>query len=341
LTEIRRTDKDLGYVWTVLKDKKNVVTRAGLLSIPHHKTGREDINLKLGRYNKPRLDGLRVTFETPESDDPKSELTLDHDEVTALVDFVKQHYEPMRAGASKFIPVSIDLDDDDIENLRALFSGADTRELVRLIIERGVVPETLLAAVEYERRCAAVQELETMLEQDLSEHVWQAWFEKNDWILGTDFVQVVDDRRIDVGHIADYLMKSYDGFLDIVEIKKPNVGTFWAARPDHGNLVPSADLTKAVAQANRYIFQVERQMDSKDFCRRVGYVPVVKPRSTLIFGRSQGWEDDECEAYRIFNSAFHSLTVLTYDHVLLKGRRMLGIAPTDANAADDGEEIPF
>jgi hypothetical protein len=31
-------------------------------------------------------------------------------------------------------------------------------------------------------------------------------------VLGTDFVPIVDDRPIDVRHIADYLMEGYDGF---------------------------------------------------------------------------------------------------------------------------------
>jgi hypothetical protein len=36
----------------------------------------------------------------------------------------------------------------------------------------------------------------------ISEHDWQAWFMENDWIFGSDFVRVIDDRRVDVENIA-------------------------------------------------------------------------------------------------------------------------------------------
>ena len=67
-------------------------------------------------------------------------------------------------------------------------------------------------------------------------------------------MRVLDDRDIDTQHISDFLMEAYDGFLDVVEIKRPEGGlTFWSRSLDHGHHVPSADLTKAIAQANRYI----------------------------------------------------------------------------------------
>jgi len=54
---------------------------------------------------------------------------------------------------------------------------------------------------------------------------------------------ILDERHIDVENISDFLSEAYDGFLDVVEIKRPEGGLqFWAASPDHGNYVPSTDL---------------------------------------------------------------------------------------------------
>jgi hypothetical protein len=47
------------------------------------------------------------------------------------------------------------------------------------------------------------------------------WFAENDWVLGSDFVRVLDERAIDTENVADYLVEAYDGFLDIIEIKRP------------------------------------------------------------------------------------------------------------------------
>jgi hypothetical protein len=59
---------------------------------------------------------------------------------------------------------------------------------------------------------------------------WQKWFKTNSWVLGSDFVRILDERAIDTDHIADYLVEAYDGFLDIIEIKRPGGRLqFWAS----------------------------------------------------------------------------------------------------------------
>jgi hypothetical protein len=137
---------------------------------------------------------------------------------------------------------------------------------------------------------------------------------------------VLDQRDIDTQHISDFLMQAYDGFLDVVEIKRPGGGlSFWASSLDHGNYVPSQHLTKAIAQASRYIYEVEREANSIKFLERVGGVKTVKPRCVLVFGRSNDWSLDQIEAYRILNCSYHNLTILTYDHVLQRARKISGL----------------
>jgi hypothetical protein len=73
-----------------------------------------------------------------------------------------------------------------------------------------------------------------MLDDDLVEHKWQEWFQNNDWVLGSEFVRMLDEREIDTSHISDFLKQAYDGFLDIVEIKRPEGGLkFWMDTLDH------------------------------------------------------------------------------------------------------------
>ena len=177
-------------------------------------------------------------------------------------------------------------------------------------------------------RVRAIKQFEKMLEQDQKENAWQEWFQKNSWVLGSEFVRILDERHIDVQNISDFLMEAYDGFLDIVEIKRPEGELrFWAAALDHGNDVPSSDLTKAITQASRYIYEVEREANSVKFLERVGQVKTVKPRCILIFGRSSDWNSSQVETYRIMNAGFHNLTVMTYDHVLARAKRIVGVDP--------------
>ena len=51
------------------------------------------------------------------------------------------------------------------------------------------------------------------------EEVWQKFFEYNPWILGSDFVEILDERVLDEDNITDLPVKDYDGFVNIVELK--------------------------------------------------------------------------------------------------------------------------
>lgn len=326
----------------VLKRKKTVVTKAHFWRIPHD-SGAEDIHLKIGRYRlTEELD------EVVETRAPKSELTLDHEEFQALLKFVNEHYEPFRQGVKAFLPLDRPFDLESAKQIRALFSLPDKRAILAFVLKNEVIPTELEAGLRQAHRARAVKQFEEMLSRNLVEQDWQEWFEANSWVLGSQFVRVLGEREIDVRNISDFLMEAYDGFLDVVEIKRPEGGmSFWAGALDHGNHVPSSELTKAITQATRYIYEVEREANSVKFLKRTNGVKTVKPRCILVFGRSNKWSEAQMESYRIFNASFHNLSVLTYDHVLARARRIAGLeadsdvvkAPASAEEWDD--DIPF
>ena len=232
-----------GRLARTLLNKKTVVTRAVFWKIPHD-SGAEDIRLKLGRYKKSE------DFESDEEAEsltPKSELTLDQDEFQALLTFLKESYEPFRHGVKAFLPLDRPFDTANAEQIRALFSLPNKLELITFILQNDLIQTELAAGLRQARRARAVREFESMLKQNLRESPWQEWFQRNSWVLGSQLVCVLDERHIDTQHISDFLMEAYDGFLDVVEIKRPEGGlSFWAPGLDHGNYIPSADLTKAV-----------------------------------------------------------------------------------------------
>lgn len=315
---IRRSHKGIDYLVRDLRDKARTLTQATFWRIPHH-NGPPEVNLKIGRYKKA-VSGRGE----PETESPKSELTLDQEELQGLITFLSENYEPLKSGATRYIPLGENFEAANLDHIRALFSDPDKSKVLSFILDHKLLPEDVLAAVQHRARQRAVEDFGQMLERDETEHEWQRWFTKNDWVLGSEFVRILDEREIDTENIADYLMQAYDGFLDIVEIKRPQGDLrFWSTRRDHGNVVPSSDLVAAIAQATAYIYEVEREANSVKFLGRTGRVPTVKPRCTLLFGRSQGWDEAESEAYRILNASYHNLSIMTYDHVLARAGRML------------------
>lgn len=316
--EVRTSRSGIDYVRGELKRKKTVSTQAVFWKIDRRRG--PELSLRIGRYKRTGSDAI------PEQSDPKSELTLDHHELTALIDFIAYNHEPLLEGARRYVVLGDQLDRSQVGTLKTLFNDPDKSRLVGFLVDHDIVPDDLIRGLAYQSRCKAVADFESLLARDRVEADWQSWFEANQWVLGSDFIEIVGERRIDVDHIADYLMKAYDGFVDLIEIKRPEGRLrFWADARDHGNLVPHSDLTKAITQATRYLYEVEREANSVKFRDRVGGLKTIKPRCTLIFGRSRDWGEDEREAYRILNASYHNLSILTYDHVLDRARRILDL----------------
>lgn len=175
------------------------------------------------------------------------------------------------------------------------------------------------------------------IEAGKDEEVWQKFFSQNSWILGSDFVEILDERRLDVENITDYLLKSFDGFVDIIELKLPSA-PFWTAEN-----IPKSELTSASMQCNRYILQTERKINDLEFNKKIQNTPIVKPRITLVYGRSQSWGADQKEACRVLNSSYSNLNIITYDHLLERARRLVDINKTDVAIEKEinPEDIPF
>lgn len=333
MATIRKTEGGIEYLFGLLKEKTKTVTRAAFWKIPH-KTPQEDICLKIGRYNK---NGFAP--ETLENINPKSELTLDNEEFQKLLAFLSENYEPFKKGVKKYIPLNEKFDQKSIEHLKAIFDNPNKQKVLDFIARNNILPNDLIAGLQNQARINAVNEFETMLGQNLVEQKWQEWLKQNDWVLGSEFVRILDEREVDTANITDYLMQAYDGFLDIIEIKRPEGNLhFWTDTQYHGNYVPSSDLTKAITQATKYIYEVEREANSVKFLERVGNVKTIKPRCVLIFGRSNDWNNEQKEACRILNSSYHNLTIMTYDHVLLRAKRILNIDEAE-NTGQNSEEV--
>ena len=312
MSEIKTSAKGVNYAGPcTLQMKKRVCSEAILMRIPHAHADVQDISLKIGRYNIPY--GL-------ESKKPKSELTLNNEELDALIRYISENYKPLTLGQGEYINVSEE-SATLVENFKRLIEGQS--DTARMLIENGILSDNVFLAASVIKKRDALIELREKLQEEQPERYWQEWFTRNKWVLGSDFAQIIDERVIDTENIADYIMKSYDGFVDLVEIKKPNGLPFWASTKDHGNYVPSADLTKAITQCLNYIYAIELEANSTKFARRIGS-RVIKPRCILIFGRSYDWNDEQREAYRILNAAYNQVSILTYDHISERAQNVLG-----------------
>jgi hypothetical protein len=339
--EIKKSKKGIDYIpIKILLEKPRVVTKAMLTKIPHNSKD-DEICLKIGRYKKEKAQYGQV-IENLETINPKSELTLTGIEFASLISYLQDNYAPLKEGVKKFISIDDSFSGENINYLKTLFSQPEKQKVINLIFEKDILPDEILIGIEYTNRLKAIDEFKSMLKQDLREVEWQKWFQKNNWVLGSDFVKIIGERSIDTKNIADFLMQAYDGFLDIIEIKRPHIKIpFWSENKDHDNYYPSRELIQAITQANNYLYEVERESNSQKFLERVGGVKTIKPRCVLIFGRSNNWNKEQKESFRLLNSSYHSLSIMTYDHVLDRASRIIEIQNPNSPVENLSSEVHF
>lgn len=309
-----------------LSTKKQVYAQAILQKIPHDTQDKVDICLKIGRY---------IISKGLETNNPKSELTLGNDEFQELIKYIEKYYKPLELEVEKFIAIDNNQSIQLLKKFKSLV-GSDM-EVATQLLDSGLFNDNISFAIESIKRKAALNEFSTVINEDYAESYWQDWFSKNKWILGSEYIEILDERKIDTSHIADYLMQAFDGFLDVVEIKKPNGLKFWLDSTDHNNYVPSTDLIKAITQCQNYLYEIERESNSAKFLERTKGTKIIKPRCLLVFGRSNNWTEEQCAAYRILNSSYNQISILTYDHLLARAKNVLGIQDEDI----DIDDLPF
>jgi len=155
------------------------------------------------------------------------------------------------------------------------------------------------------------------------EAFFQKQFEKNTWIFGPNYEEVIPKKKADPKNEPDFVLKRHDGFSDIVEIEKPSKPLF--TKPNKsGKSQPTALLIQAIAQAMDYIEshnQKYKDMFYDDSQKGVAKpIHAYYPRGIVIIGRD---ESTDRKKLRQLNSFLHHIYVLTYDEFLAQSKRML------------------
>ena len=327
---VKLTQKGQEYVEPcVLRTGMRSLSRAVFFRNTHETTGEKIVSLKIARYKKTN----GAYYEKQDKS-----ITLSQGEIDKLIEYIQEYYTPLNTGMSEFI--SVDKDAAELFS-RVRDLGISDAEVVNKLHESGILTENLSVAITAAERNRAINEFEQAIANGHQESYWQEWFGKNKWVLGSEYLNILPERDIDVADIADYLMRAIDGFLDVVEIKRPDL-PFWTKPDSHGNLCPSSSLTAAITQCLNYLYKIELQSNSVEFMERVDNTKTVKPQCMLVYGRSDSWGENEMKSLRILNSAYHQLHIITYDQLLMRARLLLGL---DGNSPveddEDYSDLPF
>ncbi len=155
-----------------------------------------------------------------------------------------------------------------------------------------------------------IKQLEKIISGEYKNEVEiQKFLRKNIWMFGNSYSFVIDDTKINSANILDLIPKNLDNFLDIIEVKLPNVELFHFD-DSHKNYYPSSSLSKAIAQTQNYIFEFEQKTNDKEYQEK-NNCKIIKPRGIIIIGTKEPLNEDENKYLSILNSSYHNIYIMT------------------------------
>ncbi len=206
------------------------------------------------------------------------------------------------------------LNDNEIQNLHASIRQAQHQKALRDL-------QKLLQLEEQHSICELIQE-----EKDLSiykagqpEKIFQNWIEKNIWTLGIDYIKKHPARQIGMSSESDLIMETTDGFIDLIELKRPKFDLLDYDN-SHKSYYPSKELSKVIGQCLNY----QKIMDDYKHNIEKSYrVKLIKPRVKIIIGRTNKFNDDQHEALRLLNANLNHLQIISYDYLYDCGENII------------------
>lgn len=191
----------------------------------------------------------------------------------------------------------------------------------------------------YEMYKKAYDELELMLEDSMSysEKEWQRRIYEIICVLYPKYIARF--REIEVGtdgrHMKtpDFMLVDSAGFVDILEIKKPDGIKVVSTTEYRNNYVASRDLEGAIVQIEKYIYILNHEGEARvkkiqDKVRN--HLPsnfrlkVVNPQGILLLGRSNNLTDEQLFDFEIIKRQHKNIVdIMTYDDLLKRFRNIL------------------
>ncbi|MES2109328.1 MAG: Shedu anti-phage system protein SduA domain-containing protein [Bacteroidota bacterium] len=295
--------------------------------------------------------GLNIYAIDPTSFKTLFSAVLKYDEIKLLFDHLS-NVSIIKDGTesvNKFVEIS-----NDVENvlkyiktldgrlLKILLDKIDEKEKLKLVLEALNESEiqNLHATIRQTNHKKALSDLKDLLvlekEDNIveaikvlpdicvykagqAEKIFQNWIEKNIWALGVDYIKKHPARQIGIASESDIIMQTTDGFIDLIELKRPSFELFQYDE-SHKTYFPSKELSKVIGQCLQYL----KILDNYKLVLETTYkFNLLRPRIKIIMGRSEGFNDLQFETLRMLNSNLTHILIITYDYLYQCGENII------------------
>lgn len=149
-----------------------------------------------------------------------------------------------------------------------------------------------------------IKRLEEAHHETKGDDSWQSWIYNNRWLFGTQYGQIIQKEKVGFDNIPDFLLLTADGFLDVLEIKKPSSPVLVDDSSHAGSYRWSSEASEALAQADNYLTHTNSNHLAISQRIREKYnleINAIKPRAIILIGKSDKWSNKKRERFRSLN----------------------------------------
>lgn len=293
-------------------------------------------------------DKLYYKIELQERDDETGEWylvnggtwNLYYEEIEKLFDFISSTTQ-LRTKATVAI---LDKEKDKINYIKTLLKDNSINELLAKGDFTLDELSSLRDSIRFVEIRKAVEEFEQLLLASDKEKDFENWCVNNCWIFGNYYIAPDNIHQISNAEKVDLLIKNaINQYRDIIEFKKPSLDVLCFDR-SHSNYYFSPEVSKAISQCVNYsdIFSLE----ASDGLHRHKEIIAYYPKSIIVIGRSNNFDEDQVRALHGLNSRLNGIVVKTYDDLLLQARSLLSSlemnnSNIEKSNVDSEDELPF
>lgn len=150
------------------------------------------------------------------------------------------------------------------------------------------------------------------------ENDWQEFFKKNLLFFNSSYVGLIDRTNISLDYrIPDFLLIDQFQFVDVFEIKKPDAPCMNYDK-SHDNYYWSAEASRAIAQTEKYIFELESHASNfiVKFKDNGIDINLIRPRGYVLISRREMLDTKGQKAYKLLNNSLKNVQVIFFDDFL-------------------------
>jgi hypothetical protein len=175
------------------------------------------------------------------------------------------------------------------------------------------------------------RDMKKRIETSKSETAWRNYLRQNILYIQRGDIGLIPkaDLGLSGASYPEFFLVTYDGYLDILEIKTPFTELL-SYDEDSKTHVWSAEIARAVARVENYFQSVsdlgDQLREKVKHCRGIE-LPFIKPRGIIFAGNSAQFKGDRParDDFERLNEELQNVNVVTYDELLTRLRNHMTV----------------